>query len=146
MDPTEQGVSGDRPIADSDPASELAANFSETARILFAAGSVTDTLTRVLELAVTTIEGCDFAGLFLLEEEVVSAPIHTDPIVDRVDQLQHVHGEGPCLDAVTDRIIFYADDLADDPRWPRFGPQASAAGIRSVLALPLATNFSLGGL
>jgi GAF domain-containing protein len=133
-------------FVDPDPTSELAADFSETARILFAAGSVTDTLAQVVELAVTTIDGCDFAGLFLLEKDVVTSPVHTDPVVDTIDALQHETGEGPCLDAVADRLIFYADDVADDPRWPRFGPQASAAGIRSVLALPLTTNGSLGAL
>jgi len=133
-------------LADGDPASELAANISETARILFAAGSVTDTLAQVVELAVATIEGCDFAGLFLLEKDVVTSPVHTDPIVDAVDALQHQSGEGPCLDAISQRLIFYADDTSDDPRWPRFGPPASAAGIRSVLALPLTTDGSLGAL
>jgi hypothetical protein len=42
MESSEHRASIDRVIVDSDPASELAANFSETARILFAAGSVTE--------------------------------------------------------------------------------------------------------
>jgi GAF domain-containing protein len=133
-------------VVDRDPTSELAVDFSETARILFAAGSVSDTLGKVLELAVTTIEGCDFAGFFLLEKDVVTSPVHTDPVVDTIDALQHETDEGPCLDAIAQRQIFYADDVADDSRWPRFGPQASAAGIRSVLALPLTTSGSLGAL
>jgi len=41
MDSSEHRASIDRVIVDSDPASELAANFSETARILFGAGSYT---------------------------------------------------------------------------------------------------------
>ena len=45
--------------------SEFALSFSETAQILFSAGSVTETLASVVDLAVATIEGCDFAGLFL---------------------------------------------------------------------------------
>ena len=61
------------PFVDSDPTFELAADFSETARILFAAGSATDTLAQVVALAVATIEGCDFAGLFLLENDVVTS-------------------------------------------------------------------------
>ena len=146
MDSTEDRTSVDRATLDEDPTSGLAADFSETARILFAAGSATDTLAQVVALAVATIEGCDFAGLFLLENDVVTSPVHTDPIVNEIDALQHETGEGPCLDAISQRQIFYADDAADDPRWPRFGPQASAAGIRSVLALPLTTNGSLGAL
>ena len=146
MDFVDHRASADRAIVDSDPASDLAANFSEAAQLLFGAGSVPDTLAQVVELAVATVEGCDFAGLFLLEKDVITSPIHTDPIVDEVDALQHECGEGPCLDAITRRLLFYAEDLIDDPRWPSFGPRANAAGIRSVLALPLTNVGSLGAL
>jgi GAF domain-containing protein len=135
-----------KPPVDTDPISELTVNFSETARILFAAGSVTATLAQVVETAVATIEGCDFAGLFLVEKDVITTPVHTDPIVEVIDALQQQLGEGPCLEAISQRIIFYVDDLGDDARWPHFGPPASVAGIRSVLALPLITNGRLGAL
>src|SRR6202034_1886355 len=131
---------------DADHLSELTVNFSETARILFAAGSVTDTLAQVVETAVATIEGCDFAGLFLVDKDVITTAVHTDPFVVEVDALQQQLAEGPCLDAVRQRLIFYVDDLSDDARWPHFAPQAFAAGVRSVLALPLITNGRLGAL
>jgi hypothetical protein len=126
--------------------SELALDFSETAQSLFSAGSVADTLTQLVDLAVTTIEGCDFAGLFLIDEAVITTPVRTDPIVDELDALQHVTGEGPCLDAAGQRLIFYAHDLADDNRWPKFGPLATAVGVRSLLAVPLPTSTTFGAL
>lgn len=126
--------------------SEFALSFSETARILFSAGSVNETLTSVVHLAVETIEGCDFAGLFLLDDSVVSTPVHTDPLVVEIDALQHQAGEGPCLDAITLRLTFYGEDLARDLRWLHFAPQAVQAGIRSVLALPLSSDAQLGAL
>ena len=145
MSGTAQGWEGaawihnkDASLVASDPVADLTVNFSETAQILFSAGSVVDTLSSVVDLAVATIEGCDFAGLFLIEDGLVSTPVHTDPIVVEVDALQHLTGEGPCLDAITEQIIFYAEDLSIDERWSHFGPQATSAGIRSVLALPLA--------
>jgi GAF domain-containing protein len=136
----------DRTTFDERAVSDLAANFAETARILFTAGSVTDTLASVVELAVTTVDGCDSAGLFLLEGETVTTPVHTDSMVVDVDDLQRVTGEGPCLDAMAHRLIFYADDLPGDQRWPAFGPRAGAAGIRSVLALPLTDRAQEGAL
>jgi uncharacterized protein YjbJ (UPF0337 family) len=134
------------PAVDRDALSEIALNFSETVRILFSAGSVTDTLASVVDLAVATIEGCDFAGIFLIEGDLVTTPVHTHLIVVAVEALQHQTGEGPCLDAIAHRLIFYADDLNNDPRWPHFAPHATTAGIRSVLALPLAANSHLGAL
>jgi hypothetical protein len=133
------------PRVEKDSFSELALSVSETVRSLFSAGSVTDTLVRVVELAVSTIEGCDYAGLFLVDAGVVTAQLHTDPIVLEVDMLQRMN-EGPCLDAIARRIIIYADDLSKDLRWLRFAPDATRAGVRSVLALPLSVHTERGAL
>src|SRR5579871_1582450 len=146
MDSTDNRAVAARAAEEANPTAELASTFAETARLLFGAGRVTDTLAKVVELAVATIEGCDFAGLFLLENGAVMSPIHTDRVVDEVDALQQQYGEGPCLDAMNERLLVYAEDLSDEPRWPRFGPPANSAGIRSVLALPLTTSGSVGAL
>lgn len=116
---------------------ELLGSLSAAARTLFAAGNVSDTLQRVVDLSVETIDGCDFAGIFAVDKAVVTTPVRTHPIVIEIDELQHRCGEGPCLDAVAQRRTFYGADLAEDARWPSFGPQAAAAGIRSVLAFAL---------
>jgi GAF domain-containing protein len=131
---------------DWDSFSEFTANFSETARTLFAAGAVLPTLASVVELSVATVEGCDFAGIFLIDGDEVTTPAHSDPMVCEIDALQHEAAEGPCLDAVAHGLTFYADDLATDLRWPSFATQAAASGIRSVLALPLTTTGPRGAL
>lgn len=129
-----------------DHTAALIVDFSDTARELFEAGGAQETLAELVRLAVATIEGCDFAGVFLLEGEVVTTPVHTDPLAADVDMLQHGMGEGPCLDAIADGAIVYADDLSDDPRWTRFGPRAADHGVRSVLAVPLAADHTVGAL
>lgn len=134
------------PGTEQDPAVALADDFSQASRTLFAAGSGQATLAEVVRLAVATIEGCDFAGIFLLDGDTVTTPVHTHPIVTEVDLLQHHTGEGPCLAAITETTIFYAEDLHADARWPHFGPQAAARGIRSLLAVPLSPNGTLGAL
>jgi GAF domain-containing protein len=55
------------------------------------------------------------------------------------DELQFTFGEGPCLDAVSQRIPVLIFDLDDssDRRWPAFGPALAAHDIRSVCALPV---------
>ena len=138
---------GERPsTADQDSFSELSRSISQTADALFAAGSVADTLTRVIEMAVATIEGCDFAGLFTLDGRVLTGPALADPTVLAVDAIQLRTGEGPSLDAMANRLIISVDDLHTELRWPRFSPQAVREGIRSVLALPLASNSQNGAL
>ena len=129
-----------------DALSALTANLAETAEILFSAGGVHHTLEQVVAVAVHTIEGCDFAGLFLLEGGVVVTPVHTDQVVEEIDSLQRESGQGPCLDAIAQRIMVYGDDLESDDRWPSFGPPAAGRGIRSALALPLTTHGTIGAI
>jgi hypothetical protein len=68
------------------------------------------------------------------------------PLLTEIDNLQHRAGEGPCLDAIANGGSIYAVDLADDTRWPRFGPQAARAEVRSVLALRLSADGTRGAL
>jgi len=133
-------TSSELPTTDEDPAATLASDISETARILFSAGNVRETLAEVVHLAVATIEGCDFAGIFLMEAGASTTPVQSHPVVGEIDMLQHHYGEGPCLDAIAHRVSIYADDLGEDQRWTRFASAAMARGLRSLLALPLSTN------
>jgi GAF domain-containing protein len=133
-------------VEQTDALAVLAANLSETAQILFSAGSVHATLEQVVAVAVHTIEGCDFAGLFLLEGGVVVTPVHTHQVVEEIDTLQRESGQGPCLDAIAERVMVYGDDLQSDDRWASFGPAAAGQGIRSALALPLTTNAAIGAI
>ena len=69
--------------------------------------------------------------------DVASTAAASSPLTDNLDRLQIEANEGPCLDASTQGATFYAHDLADDERWPRFGPRAVAAGVRCVLSYAL---------
>jgi hypothetical protein len=64
-----------------DPTAQLSADLSQTASLLLSAGDVNATLQQVVDLAVATIDGCDFAGIFLIEQGVVATKVFTDPVV-----------------------------------------------------------------
>ena len=125
---------------------DLALEVEAAARELFGAGGMEDTLAKVVELAVVTVDGCDLAGVFLFDGDVIATPAHTDPLVAELDACQQEYGGGPCLDALRDMLSFYAEDLSDDPRWTRFGPEAASKGVRSLLAIPLRANGTIGAL
>jgi hypothetical protein len=139
-------ASTDYPSTQDSSASDITERLAETARALFAPDNLGDTLQRVVDLAVDTIDGCDFAGIFILDDKGLTTPVHTDPIVIEIDALQHGTGEGPCLDAVTLGTAFYTDDLGADARWPRFGSSADAVGIRSAMAFPLSADGTRGAV
>ena len=65
----------------------------------------------------------------------------TDDAVLTMDRHQYETGDGPCLDdAKAERRWFYAESLADETRWPTFGPLALEQGIHSILSSPLLTH------
>lgn len=138
-------------MAGNDPAQrgailDLSADLARVARSLFSAGSPPETLAQMLALAVATVEGCDLASVMMLEPHTTTAVLHTDPLAGRLDALQRRCGQGPALDVTGDGLIAYAEDLRADTRWPLFGPQAVAAGVRSVLSLSLVSDGSIGAL
>ncbi|MGH8998687.1 MAG: GAF and ANTAR domain-containing protein [Acidimicrobiia bacterium] len=125
---------------------ELTEGFVQITRLLASTAGVTDTLRRIVDLAVATVDGCDMAGISLLEGAEVTSPAQSDPVVAEVDAAQHETREGPCLDAIAKRACVYAEDLERDPRWPVFGPRAAASGLRSLLSCPLLGDGTLGAL
>ena len=137
-------VSAEHPSTPEDRTSQLTASFTETARGLFSAGSAADTLRAVVDLAVETIEGCDFASIFVVDGDQVTTSAGTDPVAAEVDVAQHHAGEGPGLDAITQGGTVYVEELTDDQRWVRFGAEAAAAGVRSALAIRLSGDATRG--
>ncbi len=138
--------SGDRIASEVGPPSELVVNFTQVAQRVFLAGGVELTLQAVVDLALTSIEGCDFSGIFILKAGRVTTPALTGPVVAELDTLQLALGEGPGLDSIAQKTTLYAEDLSGDPRWPTFGPAAAGTGVRSLLALYLAGEATMGAL
>jgi hypothetical protein len=58
----------------------------------------------------------------------------------RLDEFQFTFGEGPCLDAISQRRPVLVADLGDpaELRWPAFRGAVLDAGVRAVFALPVA--------
>ena len=131
-------AASDRPVEDL--IADVGESLAEMSKTLFAAGSLESTLQATVDLAVETIDGCDYAGIFVMDGDAISTPVHSDPFVIEIDALQHRAGEGPCLDTIAGAGTFYSGELVEDSRWPRFGTLANSMGIRSALAISLSAN------
>ncbi|WP_430503060.1 GAF and ANTAR domain-containing protein [Micromonospora trifolii] len=62
-----------------------------------------------------------------------------DEASERLEELQLVLGEGPCIDAAAARRPVLIDDVADvgPARWPVYADAIRDAGIRAIFAFPL---------
>lgn len=100
-----------------------------------------------VELAWTTIDGCDGAGLsFVRPRKAIETMASTDQWVADAESLQHELREGPCLDAIREKETASSARLGEDPRWPLWGPRvAEMTGARSVLSCRLFTHGDVLG-
>jgi hypothetical protein len=66
----------------------------------------------------------------------------------RLEELQFLLGEGPCVDALATRRPVLVPDLIDGAaaRWPAYAPAAYECGARAVFAFPLQIGAARLGL
>jgi hypothetical protein len=80
------------------------------------------------------------AGLSVMAETGVRGmTTASDPATERIEELQFLLGEGPCIEAFAARRPVLVPDLADGAmsRWPFYSPAAYDGGVRAVFAFPL---------
>jgi GAF domain/ANTAR domain len=97
--------------------------------------------------AAVRMTGVDGAATALLTErsQVRELVYATDPIAQRIDELQFTLGEGPCLDACLQMRPQLVPDLGDPAygtRWPIFVSEAVGVGVAAVFAFPIAGDDS----
>lgn len=80
------------------------------------------------------------AALMLVDEAGTVHPVGVHgEVMEAVEDLQRVHGEGPCLDAHNLGAPVGEPDLArpSTPRWIGFTPLAVEAGAKAMFGFPL---------
>lgn len=117
-----------------------AREFAEMALSLHDASSLDDTVERVLEFAIKAV-GCDHAGvIFVSGGHKVETVAATDPLVARLDRVQHEAGAGPDIDVVEDRYSVAVRDTHHEPRWPEWASAAARAGVGCMIGTRLYTS------
>lgn len=123
--------------------------FAAIARELQNQATEAATLDRIGTLAMETIQGCDHAGITVLDRrERISTVTATDDVVGAADAQQYDLGEGPLLDVLAQQDGVISQDLANDDRWPRWGKWIhDNLGVESMLCFQLFTTVrSYGAL
>jgi GAF domain-containing protein len=114
-----------------------AAAFARLSQELLAEPATEPTLQKVVDLAVRSIAGCDYAGATVLHRDRIETPAASDPLVGVLDQYQYDLREGPCVDTARTEELYLIADTADDDRWPTWSPKAASLGVGSVLSVRL---------
>jgi transcriptional regulator with GAF, ATPase, and Fis domain len=113
--------------------------FAEVARLLATERTVDDTLRSIVTQAAETISGAEHAAITVKRgSDQYRTVAFTADFAVKVDQIQYDTDEGPCLTALHTVHVTQSSDVAADPRWPHFGPEAKrATGVVSMLSSPL---------
>jgi GAF domain-containing protein len=119
-----------------DTAHELAA----LAGLVLSEPDVDAALTRVTQVAVNVVDGCDGASLTMRRAGVPDAPAASDEWALSLDELQFAEQEGPCLNCLREGSVMRVRDLSSDERFPSYGPRAAERGALSALSMPLAAD------
>src|SRR5215217_7676712 len=121
-------------------AREVREALHELGDLRYAAGNLDEALRRIVE-ATHQLFAVDGAGLMLIDpDQLLRNVADSDERIDHLEELQIEHGEGPCVEAFEDKTLVDTEDLAAEPRWPRFSPAAVERGLRAVLASPIPYN------
>ncbi|WP_448623593.1 GAF domain-containing protein [Geodermatophilus sp. URMC 64] len=130
------------PLAD-----ELSAVFARMSGLLLSHETAATALGLITSLAVQTVPGSAGAGVSIVDERGRRTSGATDPRTEQADALQYDLDEGPCLAATALRQVVRVDDVAEDPRWPRWGRAAAPLGLRASLSAPMvAGDRALGAV
>jgi GAF domain-containing protein len=128
-----------------DSTSMTTLGYAERARTIAKTSSPADTIAAIVALALECVD-CDYASVTVVNADgSVETVASSDQLVDRADALQYELGEGPCLTAAEHGGLWAVAETGTDPRWPRWGPQAAALGLHSILSVHLFTDRTMLG-
>src|SRR5205807_2354782 len=128
---------------------ELLHSVAALSRILVKGETLGSTLDRIARLAAELLPQADATTITISEadgparttssSEEPEAPLKApgEITVAELDAEQNRLDEGPCLTAMRDRQTVQIDSMHSETRWQGFCRVAVAAGIESVLAVPL---------
>jgi len=101
--------------------------------------SITAFLSQVCRTAARALAASGAGISVMADDGVRGVCAASDPVSQRVEELQFVMGEGPCIDAFATRRPVLVPDLGGGAmsRWPGYAPAALQDGVRAVFAFPL---------
>jgi uncharacterized repeat protein (TIGR04076 family) len=125
---------------------ELSRSLAVLSHMLLKEETLDSTLDRIVQLAAELLPQAVAASVTISD---AGGPPYTasstHEVVAELDAEQYRLDEGPCLAAMREGQTFQVDSMRSETRWQGFCEAAAAAGIESVLAVPLDADPATGG-
>jgi transcriptional regulator with GAF, ATPase, and Fis domain len=128
-DETNNG-SGDVSMA-ADPATV----FSALAEIIYQGSEANQIYAAICVAATLVVTGCDHASLLVRRDGHYVTVGASDAIAQRVDDMERLAGDGPCVDAIEEETPQVETDLTIPSQWPRLAARMVAeTPVRGAMA------------
>jgi hypothetical protein len=128
-------TSGNRPKA-ADPATV----FSALAEIIYQGSEAGSIYAAICVAATLVVTGCDHASLLVRRDGRYVTVGASDRIAQRIDDLERLAGDGPCVDAIEEETPQIETDLTSPKQWPQLAarmvaetPVRGAMGFRILV-------------
>jgi uncharacterized repeat protein (TIGR04076 family) len=124
---------------------ELSRSLAVLSHMLLKEETLDSTLDRIVQLAAELLPQAVAASITISDAGgPPRTASSTQEVVAELDAEQYRHDEGPCLAAMREGQTFQVDSMRSETRWQGFCEAAAAAGIESVLAVPLDADPAAG--
>jgi GAF domain-containing protein len=108
--------------------------------------SLESTFSKISDVSVRLIKGCDLASVSLVNNGEVQTPTAGDKVAIDLDREQYQADAGPCLDAIKQDQVMVVEDIENETRWPEFSRAAVNFGVSSTMSVPIKIDGDTGGL
>jgi ANTAR domain len=122
------------------PAGDPATVFSALAEIVYQGPEAGEVYAALCVAATLVVSGCDHASLLVKRDGRYVTVGASDRIAQRVDDMERLAGDGPCVDAIEEETPQIETDLTNPTQWPNLAarmvadtPVRGAMGFRILV-------------
>ena len=95
--------------------------FSALAEIIYQGSDAGQIYAAICVAATLVVTGCDHASLLVRRDGRYVTVGASDSIAQRIDDMERLAGDGPCVDAIEEETPQVETDLTTPNQWPKVG-------------------------
>jgi ANTAR domain len=121
-------------------AADAATVFAALAEIIYQGSDASEVYAAICVAATLIVTGCDHASLPVRHDGRYVTVGASDRIAQRIDDLERIVGDGPCIDAIEEETPQIDSDLITPSQWPQLAarlvaetPVRGAMGFRILV-------------
>jgi transcriptional regulator with GAF, ATPase, and Fis domain len=114
--------------------------FAALAEIIYQGSDSSEVYAAICVAATLVVNGCDHASLLVRRDGHYVTVGASDRIAQRIDDMERVAGDGPCVDAIEEETPQIETDLTTPNQWPKLAarlvaetPVRGAMGFRILV-------------